>query len=79
MVEAFIKIEGSVWEKQNTAIDRDLKLLPVNPGDEIKIVRRESAKNIGHLMLLTFSMAHSDKVKSGSQILVGEFPIPGPK
>ena len=77
MVESYIKNpQGAVWEKQNVGIDQKLQMLPVKPGEEIKILRRESLKHVGRPMILTFRMAHSEYDSSGSQILLDAFSIP---
>lgn len=77
MVESYIKkAEGAVWEKQTIGIDQALQLLPVKPGEEIKILRREALKNIGRPMILTFRTAHSEHDSSPSQILLDAFNIP---
>jgi hypothetical protein len=77
MVESYIKKpQGAVWEKQNVGIDQKLQMLPVKPGEEIEILRREALKHVGLPMILNFRMAYSEYDSSGLQILLDAFNIP---
>ncbi len=76
LVEAFTAAKGdSVWERQNTGVDRELSMLPVAAGADIKVRRRESRRRIGDSMLLTFMMSHSES-DAGARVLLGPFRIP---
>ena len=76
-VEAYIKAANEiVWERQNIGIDQPLEMLPIQPGTVIELKRRESQRDIGKLMLLTFIMSHSQYDEKGTRILLGEFTIP---
>ena len=78
MVESFIlRKNNTVWQRQSVGVDRDLEMLPVGPNQEIKVLRRESLKNIGSQVMLTFLTSDS-KQGSGSRVLLGPIQIPAP-
>jgi hypothetical protein len=79
LVEAFIRRpQSEIWERQNIGYDRKLTWIPIKPGEEIKLLRRQSSADAGLPMQLTFSRALSDEDNNGSIILLDPFTIPSP-
>jgi hypothetical protein len=79
LVEAFIRRpQSEIWERQNIWYDRKLTWIPIKPGEEIKLRRRESLADAGLPMKLTFARALSAGDRNGSIILLDPFTIPSP-
>lgn len=79
LVEAFVRSRKSgIWERQNTGYDRNLEWLAIKPGQEIKLLRRQSTADIDLPMMLTFRRTLSSGDNSGSVVLLDQFKIPAP-
>lgn len=77
MVEAFIRSRQSgIWERQNTWVDQKLEWIAIKPGEEIKLLRRQSVTDIGLPMMLTFSRSLSTGDHTGTIVLLDQFTVP---
>jgi len=79
LVEAFIRRpQSGVWERENIGYDQKLKWMPIKPGEEIKLIRRQSIADAGLPMMLTFSRSLSETDGTGSIIVLDPFKVPKP-
>jgi hypothetical protein len=84
LVESFIKKgKNQIWERRNTEIcgtTGEPTWQEVRAGEEIKLRRRQSLKDVGDSMMLTFQTSNRpDGIRQNSEVLLGSFEIPKPK
>ena len=79
LIEALIQPpQSEAWERQKIGFDQKLTWIAIKPGEEIKLLRRQSIADAGRPMKLTFSTALSEAAPEESVIVLDPFKVPSP-